>query len=228
MKNVMIALLVTIQIIAPVNHSAVGIEIQKEHVIILVDLSESALHVNSELFAKKAARFIGDSIDDMPLGSMVEIRTFGEYDRSKNVLSFKFMLSRKKGQRPVDVKRNIGLFVGNLPKLIDEGKLVLQDKTSIIGELKVLSEMIDSRYKTRIIILSDMLEYSAEANCYELIKSNNGVLPKTSGILNGVIIIALGAGYGCKNSKENDRLKVVWSEWFANAGVEEFKYLADF
>ena len=203
-------------------------EIQRENVIILIDLSNSALHVSNELFARKAARHIEGIIDGLPLGSVVELRTFGDYDRSKNILSFSFMLSRKQGQRPADVKRNIGLFIGNLPKLIRDGKLVLQESTSLIGELKILSERIDKTRKTRIIVFSDMLEFSADANCYKLIKTKNGKLPEAPGILKNVEIIALGAGYGCKNSIENDRLKTAWSEWFEKAGASEFQYLSDF
>lgn len=203
-------------------------KIQRENVIILIDLSNSSLHVSNELFARKAARHIEGIIDGLPLGSFVELRTFGEYDRSKNILSFSFMLSRKKGQRPAYVKRNIALFIGNLPKLISDGKLVLQETTSLIGELKTLSERIDKTRKTRIIILSDMLEYSADADCYKLIKTKKGTLPAPSMILDGAVITALGAGYGCKSSTENDRLKAIWSEWFAIAGASEFQYLSDF
>jgi len=203
-------------------------KIQLENVIILIDLSNSSLHVSNELFARKAARHIEGIIDGLPLGSFVELRTFGDYDRSKNILSFTFMLSRNKGQRPADVKQNIALFIGNLPKLISDGKLVLQETTSLIGELTILSERIDTTRKTRIIVLSDMLEYSADADCYKLIKTKKGKLPDSSMILDGTVITALGAGYGCKSSAENNRLKAMWSEWFEKAGASEFQYLSDF
>ena len=118
--------------------------------------------------------------------------------------------------------------IANLPKLIRDGKLVLQKTTSLIGELKILSERLDKTRKTSIIVFSDMLEYSADANCYNLIKTKNGKLPEAPGILENVEIIALGAGYGCKTSFENDRLKAMWTEWFAIAGASEFLYLSDF
>ncbi|MFC1606864.1 hypothetical protein ACFL47_02745 [Candidatus Latescibacterota bacterium] len=228
MKNSIKSFIVFIVVLTSTAWQVSATEVMRENVIILVDLSDSALHVTNKLFARKASQYIGSIIDELPLGSAVELRTFGDYDRSKNVLSFKFMLSRKKGQRPSDIKRNIGLFIGNLPKLISDGKLVLQQTTSIIGELKIIAERIDKSQKTRIIILSDMLEYSTEANCYKLIKSSKGSLPKASGILDGVEVCILGAGYGCKSSLENDRLKFVWSEWFTTAGASEFKYLPDF
>ena len=186
------------------------------------------MHVSNELFARKAAQYIGNIIDELPLGSIVELRTFGEYDRSKNVVSFSFMITRKMRQRPADVKEKVGLFIGNLPKLIKDGKLNIQEHTSLIGELKILSERLDKTRKTRIIILSDMLEYSAEANCYKLISTKNGKLPEAPGILENVDIVALGAGYGCKSSTENDRLKAMWSEWFKKTGAAEFRYLSDF
>ncbi len=221
-------MIVSVTIIGFIAKNTAGNEIAREHVIVLVDLSDSALHVQNKLFARKAAQYIGSIIENLQLGTTIEIRTFGDYERSSNILSFSFMLSRKKGQRPADIKRNIELFVGNLPKLINEGKLVLQETTSIIGELKIIAERINKTRKTKIIVLSDMLEYSAEANCYKLIKTRNGLLPVASGILKGVEIIALGAGYGCKSSTENDRLKVMWIAWFDAAGVSEFKYLSDF
>ena len=229
MKQMIFIMIVSVTIIGFIAKNTAGNEIAREHVIVLVDLSDSALHVQNKLFARKAAQYIGSIIENLQLGTTIEIRTFGDYERSSNILSFSFMLSRKKGQRPADIKRNIELFVGNLPKLINEGKLVLQETTSIIGELKIIAERINKTRKTKIIVLSDMLEYSAEANCYKLIKSKNGRLPEvTEKIFENLDVIALGAGYGCQNSTENDRLKAMWIAWFEKAGAKEFRYLSDF
>jgi hypothetical protein len=99
------------------------------------------------------------------------------------------------------------------------------------GSLRELSRSVDGPEKKDFFWAffgNDRSEYSAEANCYKLISSKNGKLPEAPGILKNTTIIALGAGYGCKSSTENDRLKAMWSEWFEKAGAAEFRYLSDF
>jgi hypothetical protein len=123
----------------------------------------------------------------------------------------------------------MGKIIGSLPKLVQDGKLQLQTKTSIIAALKMLSQHLDLNQNNTIILLSDMLEFSAEANAYRLIKLKNGRLPKPkAGYLKGVEIHALGAGIGTKNSYQNERLESLWGEYFSEAGVSKFYYLTDF
>ncbi|MBT4483465.1 MAG: hypothetical protein HOC71_07290, partial [Candidatus Latescibacteria bacterium] len=62
MRNLLIILFVIVLFAISIVQSADGDAVQREHVFILVDLSDSALHVNNELFARKAAQYIGSII----------------------------------------------------------------------------------------------------------------------------------------------------------------------
>ena len=107
------------------------------------------------------------------------------------------------------------------------GKLELQKETALIGELKTLGQLLDKSQNNIVIILSDLLEYSEDANAYKLIKQKNGRLPcPQPGYLLNVEIVALGGGYGVKNSSQNYRLEMIWGEYFNEANVKKFHYLS--
>jgi len=224
MKNkIMIVLILVIMVQSNVSAA------RTENVYIEIDLSDSSLHVKSKAFAKKSAFFIDGHIKDLSLGSKVHIRTFGEYSRDKNPFSLKFTFLKRKGSKPREVRAIVKRIIENVPDFVQDGKLKLQEKTSLIGELKILAQLLEISQNNTVIILSDLLEYSADANAYQLIKSKKGALPPPkSDYLSGVNVIALGAGYGVKSSQQNDRLEAVWTEYFKQAGVKRFRYLSDF
>ena len=110
--------------------------------------------------------------------------------------------------------------------MVRNGKLKLQRETGIVGALKILAQGLDKSQNNVIVIISDMLEFSPDANCYQLVDQPHGALPEPpAGLLAGARVIALGAGYGVKNSIQNDRLQSLWDAWFDQCGVNEFNYL---
>ena len=196
---------------------------------ILIDLSDSSPTILSDHFAKKSAKAVDEHLEQLGLGSKVYINTFGEYSRSKNIISFKFALRNRKGARPKDVRAMVKKIISRLPELVRKGKLQIQEKTSLIGELKLLRQRLDPSTKNVVIILGDLLEYSSDANAYKLIKLGKGWLPDPErDFLEGVEVLALGAGFGVKNSRQNDRLEDIWTKYFKQAGVSRFIYLTDF
>lgn len=198
-------------------------------VYIIIDLSDSSPQLKLKQFAYKSANYVDDQIKELPLGSNICISTFGEYSRDKNLLSLQFKLLKKNGSRPTEVRAIVKKVIVNLPNLVKSGKLKLQKMTSLIGELKSIGLHMNSSSDNLVIILSDLLEFSADANAYELIKQTNGRLPSPkSGFLSNTDVIALGAGYGVKSSIENDRLESIWREYFNKAGVGNFRYLSYF
>ena len=119
--------------------------------------------------------------------------------------------------------------ISRLPELVRKGKLQSQKKTSLIGALRLLEQRISLSANNIVIILSDLLEYSADGNAYKLIKQKKGWLPAPdSRFLKGVEVVALGAGFGVASSKQNDRLEAIWTKYFKQAGVSKFVYLTDF
>ena len=196
---------------------------------ILIDLSDSSPQVAHDPFAKKSARAVDEYLEPLALGSRVYINTFGEYSQKKNIISFKFQLLNKKGSRPKDVRKVVSEVISRLPELVRKGKLQLQKETSLVGALKLLEQRINLSAKNIVIILSDLLEYSSDANAYKLVKQQKGWLPAPeSKFLEGVEVVALGGGFGVTNSHQNDRLKAIWTTFFKQAGVSRFVYLTDF
>lgn len=196
---------------------------------ILIDLSDSSPTVLSDQFARKSAKAVDEHLERLELGSTVCINTFGEYSRAKNIISFKFTLLNRKGARSKDVRMMVKKIISRLPELVRNGKLKIQKKTSLIGELKLLKQRLDPGTRNVVIILGDLLEFSADANAYKLIKLKNGCLPNPErNFLEGVEVVALGAGFSVKNSNQNDRLKGIWTKYFKQAGVSKFVYLTDF
>ena len=224
MKNI-IMIVFTLLFIVQSNVYASKIE----NVYIIIDLSDSSPHVKLRPFAKKSALYVDRHIKDLSLGSTIQIRTFGDYSRDKNLFSIKFTFLKRKGSRPQEIRAIVKKIIVNLPDLVKNGKLILQDKTSLIGELKIVGQQLDRSQHNTLIILSDLLEYSADGNAYQLIKRKYGALPPPkANYLSGVDVITLGAGYGVKNSLHNDRLEAIWTKYFEQAGVKKFRYLSDF
>jgi hypothetical protein len=147
----------------------------------------------------------------------------------KNSVSFSRTILNRKGHRLKDVRLIMKKIIIGLPTLVQKEKLQLQKKTSIIAALKTLRQRLNLNQNNTVILLSDMLEYSNEANSYRLIRQKNSRFPEPKPeFLKNVEIFAIGAGIGVKNSYENERLEKLWREHFAGAGVSSFVYLTDF
>jgi hypothetical protein len=199
-----------------------------DNLYVLLDLSDSPMHVKSKEAASQAGAALGEMIRALPLGSRVDITSFGEFDQTKNPLHFSFQLLNKPGQRPADIANAVQTLVGSIDELIKSGRLVMQAETHILAELRVLAQRMVLTEKNTIVLLSDMLEYSPEANATKLTKAKVGGLPTPpQNLLQGARVIALGAGYGLKSDTENARLQGMWSEYFRTAGAE-FQYLSKF
>lgn len=194
--------------------------------LILVDLSGSAAHLASAPLAARMGSYTAKLIEDMPLGARVSLRTFGLADATQNWLALDYRLIRRPGGRPREIAAKVNLILANLPKLVAGKKLALQKSTHLLRALQDLAGHACSKGGT-LLIVSDMMEYSPDANCYELVKSKQGSLPAPPGsLLEGVKVIAVGAGHGLATVEQNRRLKAMWSEWFQRAGAVNFEYLA--
>lgn len=218
-----------IVIIALIMMPATNYAAAPKNLFILVDLSDSSPHLRIPQFARKSAAYVDRYLSGLSLGSTIHFITFGEYDMAKNSLSLSRTILNRKGHRLKDVRLIMKKIINALPELVEKKKLKLQTETSIIAALKTLRQRLDLNQNNNIILLSDMLEFSAEANAYRLIKQKNGHLPKPKhSYLKDVKIHALGAGIGTKNSYQNERLENLWWEYFSESGVTKFVYLTDF
>lgn len=195
-------------------------------ILILVDLSGSVAHLQSAPVAAKMAAYVARRVAKAPLGSMVSLRTLGQAGGVHNWLALDYRLSRKRGSRPKDVARRLSTILANLPKLTAQKKLALQGRTHIIRALQGLPASVCPPGGT-LILLSDLMEHSPDADCYRLVTRKDGSLPPPrAGLLKGVSVIGLGAGHGLKTSHQSRRLQVMWTDWFARAGAKTFQFIA--
>lgn len=214
-KRMILALLLTLCLAAPVAA-------QDNSVIVLLDLSGSTAHIISASFAAKAGAYVAREVAGLPLGSRVSLRTFGLADAKANGLALDYTLTKRLGSKPREVATKLSMVLAAVPKLAASGKLKVQDRSQIIRALYDLSSLVKG-CDARLIIISDMLEYSPDANCYRLATYNSGGLPAPpAGLLAKARVAAVGCGYGLKTAAQSRRLQELWSRWFEQAGAAEF------
>ena len=214
-KKTILVLLMTLCLAEPVAA-------QGKTVIVLLDLSGSTAHITSASFAAKAGAYVAREVAGLPLGSRVSLRTFGQADATANGLALDYTLTKRRGTKPREVAAKLASVLSAVPKLAASGKLKVQDRTQIIRALHDLSGLVKGR-NARLIIISDMLEFSPDANCYRLAACNSGQLPAPpAGLLAGARVAAIGCGYGLKTAAQSRRLQELWSRWFEQAGAAEF------
>lgn len=193
--------------------------------LVLVDLSDSPAHVKSAALAARMGDYAAGKIEKMRLGETVRVRTFGQAGSAGNWLALDFRLSRRAGGTPKEVAAAVKLVLANLPKLVAQKKLALQHRTQIIRSLHDLSGTV-LRPGSSLLLLSDLMEFSPDADCARLLKNKHPQLPPPpSGFLKGVEIIALGAGHGLATVAQSRRLEAMWRAWFKRAGAAGFHYL---
>ncbi len=214
-KKTILVLLMTLCLAEPVAA-------QCKTVVVLLDLSSSAAQITSTSFAAKTGAYVAHEVSHLPLGSKVSLRTFGLADATVNSLALDYTLTQRRGQKPREVALKLAKVLAAVPKLAVSGKLKVQKQSQVIRALHDLSNLVKNR-NSRLIIISDMLEYSPDANGYRLAAYNSGQLPTPpAGLLAGARVSAIGCGYGLKTTHESLRLQELWSRWFEQAGAAEF------
>lgn len=192
-----------------------------ELVLILVDLSNSSLNHEKPVFTHRAARYIRENhLENLPLGSKILIRSFATPEQRHTLLDLDYELLNRVGSRARDVLPRIESIIGRLPEIIERKKLFLGEQTWLLRTLHGLAHRLPkTKHRTTIIILSDCLEYSGDADAYKLVKTDGGRFPApASDLLRGARVIALGAGSDCRTLEQGRRLEAMWTEWVHSAG----------
>lgn len=190
------------------------------HVVIGLDLSRSNPLVKSKEYAASAAGVVAQQIGDLPLGSLVMLRTFGSYDGQSNSLRIDRSISNEGDERPAAVGALVREIIASVPSLVRSGRLETQNSTNVVAFLENMSDFVDCKEMDAVVILvSDGIESSEYA---ELDRAGEH-LPKPSKIYRGCKELQIiGLGQGQKSPSVTERLREEWEKWAKAAGFRSF------
>lgn len=191
--------------------------------VIGLDLSKSNPLVQSESYAQSAADLVETEIQDLPLASIVMLRTFGAYSAASNNLKIDRRLSVDGDERPEAVASLMSDIIAGVPKLVRDGTLEAQDTTNIVSFLESMSQFVDcSETDTRVVLISDGIEDSEYAH----LADPGETLPAPGRIYAGCSELEIvGLGQGQKDPRMTQRLRSTWRAWAKSAGFEDFSGL---
>jgi len=200
------------------------------NLFIAIDTSAGNAHLEQKSVAARLGKYIAEKTKELHLGSQVEVCFFGSAGKARNPMKFTYQLLNRVGQKPQEVAGQIQNLTAMLPELVQRKKLKVQSTTNLVSSLQIMGQRINRSGKTRIIILSDMLEFSQAGNLIPLQTGKKGawLTPAPKGFLEGIEVIALGAGNTLTSPQANQRLRQIWEAYFRRAGVSKFTYLTDY
>ncbi|OAO00368.1 hypothetical protein A8B75_18690 [Sphingomonadales bacterium EhC05] len=177
------------------------------------DNSASNLASSDEEFAKVIARRVAKRIADLPLGSYVSVRTFGDVNGDNN-LRYKSQITRKSNPAET-VARNVARYiVANA-----------QNDKPRQGKTEIISTLTWGEYNCsagdEIILLSDGIPSGRVKSPLEVVNGEEALPEPEAGILSGcsVAIWSLGrTKEGNLSSVQIDNLRSAWEAWVVRAG----------
>jgi len=190
------------------------------HVVIGLDLSRSNPLVKSKDYASSAAGVVAQQIGDLPLRSLVMLRTFGSYDGESNDLRIDRSISNEGDERPAAVAVLVREIIASVPSLVRSGRLDMQNSTNVIAFLENMSDFVDCKEMDAIVMLvSDGIESSE----YAELNREGEHLPKPGKIYRGCKELQIiGLGQGQKSPSVTEHLREEWEKWAKAAGFRSF------
>jgi hypothetical protein len=189
-------------------------------VVIGLDLSKSNPLVDSKSYASSVAGIVAEEVADLPMASIVMLRTFGSYDSDSNNLRIDRTISNEADEKPASVASFIEEIVASIPRLVNNGRLDAQDSTNVVAFLENMSEFVDcGDMDTSVILVSDGIEASE----YAQLKRAGEHLPKPSRMYAGCSQLEIiGLGQGQASPSVTERLREEWAAWAKAAGFKSF------
>jgi hypothetical protein len=189
-------------------------------VVIGLDLSRSNPLVKSKDYAASAAGVVAQQISELPLQSVVMLRSFGSYDGESNDLRIDRAISNEGDERPAAVAVLVREIIASVPSLVHSGRLDMQESTNVIAFLENMSDFVDCKEMDAVVILvSDGIESSEYA---ELNRAGEH-LPKPGKIYRGCKELQIiGLGQGQKSPSVTEHLREEWEKWAKAAGFRSF------
>lgn len=195
-------------------------------VVIGIDLSTSNPLIRDESFAGRVAARIQPIIAGLAPRSRVLLRSFGSYNSSANNALTLDIIIAPKTARAEEMATLIGTVISNVPKMVKQGRIQVQNSTNIVPFLLNISKNVDCRaMPVHVILASDGVEDSQVAN---LARRNSTLPAPPSAPFPGCEeLMILGIGRGLNSPGDTERLFGEWQYWSQAAGFRRFVGLND-
>lgn len=198
-------------------------------IYLAIDLSSSTTFSTNAEFARGAGLWVARELEGLPEGSRVHIHTLGDYGQLENLTRVTLEVTpRRKAHK---VARHAGGVVARVPELIKQGTVEGAKTTHLISYLENESYTMNCKAEpTRIILLSDGVEWSSEVDGRALMAGQVGLPEPTSKILEGcegLTMLSIGQMQG-GNPALTRHLIVAWRNWAEAAGIKTFRPVPTF
>ncbi|WP_413207885.1 hypothetical protein [Rhodospirillum sp. A1_3_36] len=199
-----------------------------DSVYVWIDLSASTRFSTEAAFARHAGDWVTEALEDLPEGSTVHLETLGDYGLGANLKRAALTVSPRKPARKV--AKTVGGLVARMPELVTDGTLGEARSTHILSRLENASYAMDCVAEpTRILLLTDGVEWSEDVDGAALIRGEAGLPRPASAFLDGCAVTMLGIGETQGGTPALTRhLIKEWKAWTAAAGVSRFQPLPTF
>lgn len=186
--------------------------------LILLDNSESS-PAKEQSFAENAWRVIKPRLEQMPVGSLVIVRTTGDNTIMPTSVRFRVLKRRAAdGGKIEDISNAVQAAILGFPKWIKEHGA--HHSSHLISAISDAARDINpASSENNIIYLTDLLEYSDVANCEAIIAGGGCLLPKPDFRLEGTIVQVYGVGTGLNSSQQSILFKA-WNTFFSRTGAK--------
>ncbi len=203
----------------PVERSKAG---TPRHIWIGLDLSKSNPLVDDPNFALKVADYIKKEITDLPVKSIISLRTFGVDSAEANTLRQDHRITTAdSATQEADFFHTL---IRNVPTLIARGTIEAQDYTNIVSFMINIGGVVDcENFETMVILATDGIEDSEFAR----LKDSTQRLPAPEQeFFEGCSeLLMLGVGQGQNSPRTTARLRRDWERWARAAGFQRFRGL---
>tara|TARA_R110002110_G_scaffold75756_3_gene200071 strand:+ start:86 stop:709 length:624 start_codon:yes stop_codon:yes gene_type:complete len=175
-----------------------------------VDLSGSNPLLRHGNFAHVASQYVSQEIHRLKDGDVVVIKTFGATANARNVLSNRYVITRK--LKASKIAAIVARYLQSLPAQTDAS----QNQTNLIAFMEFTSFGCREG-RAQVLLITDGLEYSELVDGNKLLNGKQG-LPPAEVELTGcdVTFYGLGAGFSPTSIRF---LRNEWRNWFKPTGA---------
>jgi len=199
-----------------------GLPPDRKQLVIGLDLSKTNPLAKDEAFAGRAANRVAELVSNLPMGSLVKLRTFGAYKSAQNPLEFDTRLSLE--YTPAQLAGEVQLLIASVPKRLESGEWRGQIRTNILTFLSDMNRVTDcADSPTTYLLVSDGIEDSKLANLSRAGTDRDRLpAPDPEEFKGCAELQILGLGQGVKDPRRTDELREKWQAWSDAAGIDAF------
>ncbi len=179
-----------------------------------IDNSDSNLATSDETFARIVARRVANDIANLPLGTFVSVRSFGEINGENN-LRYDVQITRKSNPA-ANVAREVAREI--LAQATSDAPR--QTSTEIISTLTW--DKYNCEAGDKIVLLSDGIPSGRIASQQAVLNGRENLPEPQAGLLQGCKVVFYGFGRtaeGSLTSQQIENLKEKWMNWTDRAGA---------